>query len=575
MRTKLAVSAAILMAACFSTNASEATARAQQAQAQPDQALRFASTGRTYAVEPNLIAVRHRSHRDADLIQAALPQGATRRQHHLPGWSLIDFNQATQPNAARLDFNASIARNAPDLYTARIARDDLGGPLTVHPEIVVAFSRHLSDNETVNFANQHNLGNAEEHNYAGIPNATRFMTSATNADAVLDIANSLNNHPAVQYAEPIVSFTGQSTSVNITEPAFDLLWAHQNTGQQGGTEDADMDTPEAWAIEAGDPSVITVVIDTGVQLNHPDINVIGGADFTSDPATSGGPFNPYDNHGTAVASCIAAPINGRGTIGSAPNTSVASARTFISVTSGGVWVSSTDWTVQALDWAYSIGARITNNSNAYGFTSALIDDKYQQTADLGMLHFASAGNMNVNLLSYPSSIDAVTAVSALSPDNTLAPFSNRGNKLFISAPGVDILTADRTGSAGYQNGETTTLSGTSFSSPFVAGVAALGLSIAPQASRQAILDRLASTATDIDDPGWDKRTGHGHVNAARFVAAVSCPTDLNDSGVTDIDDLVTILAEFGSGEPDTNLNGLGGELNDLLAVLSAIGQNCR
>ena len=573
MRIKLAVSAAILLAACASTTAKGNTAPAQQVQ--PDQSVRFASTGRTYTVDTNLVAVRHRSHRDADLIQSAVPQGATRRQHHLPGWSLVDFSQAQDPSAARLDFNASIARNAPDIYTARVARDDLGGPLTIHPEIVVAFSRTVSPDEARAFAAAHNLGSAEEHNYAGIPEASRFLTHATDSDAVLAIANAINDHPAVAYAEPIVTFTGQPASLNITEPEFQLLWAHDNTGQQGGTPDADMDTPEAWTVEAGDPSVISVIIDTGVQLNHPDINIIAGADFTSDPATSGGPFNAYDNHGTAVASCIAAPINGRGTIGSAPGTSVASARTFISVTSGGVWVSSTDWTVQALDWAFSIGARITNNSNAYGFTSALIDDKYQQTADLGMIHFAAAGNMNVNLLSYPASINAVTAVAALSPDNTLAPFSNRGNGLFISAPGVDILTADRTGSSGYENGDTATVSGTSFSSPFVAGVAALGFSIAPSASSQAILDRLASTATDVDTPGYDKRTGHGHVNAARFVAAISCPTDLNDSGVTDLDDLVTVLTEFGSGQPDTNLNGLGGELDDLLAVLAAIGQNCR
>src|SRR6185295_173715 len=72
--------------------------------------------------------------------------------------------------------------------------------------------------------------------------------------------------------------------------------------------DFDMNGPEAWDWERGRSTVITVILDIGVQLNHPDLNVYGGNDLTGN-GTGGYPGNSCDNHGTAVASCVSGRFN--------------------------------------------------------------------------------------------------------------------------------------------------------------------------------------------------------------------------------------------------------------------------
>ena len=137
----------------------------------------------------------------------------------------------------------------------------------------------------------------------------------------------------------------------------------------------DMDGPEAWDISTGKASVIVVVIDTGVQQNHPDIYQVTGMDFTSDGPGDGGPGNIHDNHGTPVAGCISATVNNSiGTVGIAPGCRIASARTFITTNSNGSWSRLSSWTVNTLVWAETLGARVTNNSNRYGFSSAAVSD---------------------------------------------------------------------------------------------------------------------------------------------------------------------------------------------------------
>jgi hypothetical protein len=285
-----------------------------------------------------------------------------------------------------------------------------------------------------------------------------------------------------------------------------------------------MNTDQAWDTTIGDPSIIVVVIDTGVDQTHPDINQIGGVDFTSDASVDGSPVNSFDNHGTPVAGCVSATINNNlGTVGSAPGCLSVSARTFISTNSNGNWTSSASWTVDALTGAEVAGARVTNNSNGYGFASSSIQSKYTSTRSGGMVHFASAGNDSGGPITYPATLGSVNAVAALDTDGLRASFSNIGTQMAYAAPGVSVRSTDRQGSPGYSSSNYTYVNGTSFASPYTAGVAALLLSENDQLTAAQVESILATTARDKGVAGWDTSYGWGFINAKAAIDEVTGP----------------------------------------------------
>jgi len=289
------------------------------------------------------------------------------------------------------------------------------------------------------------------------------------------------------------------------DPDFSKSWGLHNTGQE----------------TTGDPSIITVVIDNGVEQDHPDLNQIPDKDFTDDSSTDGGPVNRCDNHGTPVAGIISEVFNNSlGTSGAAPHTVIASARAYRSNLPSnqndpcpGTWFTFIHWTVDALAWAESIGARVTNNSNSFNSDHSSIADKYAETRAAGMLHFASAGNDFGGPVTFPAKLASVNAISALSPNGDLADFSNFGPEITYTGPGLNIWTTDRTGSDGANSADYTWFGGTSAASPGVAGVAALILSWAANLDVDETEGVLAASAMDLGPVGWDEKFGAGLPNA--------------------------------------------------------------
>ena len=389
----------------------------------------------------------------------------------------------------------------------------------VTPEILVAFKAGMPSEKAQALIETEGNGEIVEKDWAHMPGAYKVRSKAKNGIDVLLAANALARMPEVRFAEPDMIFTGRTEWIP-NDPGFTDCWGIHNTGQDGGTVDMDMDGPEAWDLTTGSTSIVAVVLDNGAQQDHPDLHQRSGTDVTSDPG-DGGPFNACDNHGTAVASCISAYINNSlGTVGIAGGCRAASARTFISnVPCDGGWTSSTSWTVDALDWAETIGARVTNNSNGYGWTASAIEDKYASTRANGIVHFASAGNDSVSTIGYPSSLSTVCSIAALDRDGTRAGFSNWGVGLAYSAPGVDIYMCDRTGNDGYTVNDYCTKNGTSFSSPYTAGVAALMLSLDSSLTPGNVEDIIAATCVDLGTAGYDTDFGWGFVNAYDCVLA--------------------------------------------------------
>lgn len=496
----------------------------------------------------------------------------------IPGWVL-----ATTPGFAR---NApGIEALAADLasqqeidFVSPVFVGEDGGPLIVTPQLLVGFRRDVPQARAEALLAAVRAGVVVRRDFGNMKGVYKLRSAARNGLDVLEAANALAALPEVAFAEPDMIFTGHGALIP-DDPGFPDLWGIHNTGQAGGVPDVDMDGPEAWDLTTGDETVIVVVIDTGVQQDHPDIHQIPGTDTTDDPASvgDGGPVNACDNHGTVVAGCASAIMNNAtGTAGIAPGCVVASARTFISnLTCNLSWTTQISWTVESLAWAESIGARVTNNSNFYGFMSSTIEQKYQDTRSAGIVHFASAGNFGSPVPTYPASLPSVNAVAAIDREGALAAFSNHGAGLAFAAPGVDIYTTDRTGSLGLNPGDYASVSGTSYACPYAAGVGALVLSTNACLDAAEVEAIMQVGSTDLGAPGFDTTFGWGLVNAHASLLLTPLSPDFDDSGTIDVNDLVLLLSVFGLPDPTADLND-DGTVNvlDLIQLLLVFGGTC-
>jgi len=395
----------------------------------------------------------------------------------------------------------------PDVeFAAPVFQGNYGCWITLTQEILLQFkAEYLAWEDTILAALAPDL-QVIRKDFAHLPGAYVLRSPSSNGFEVLSAANRLAEDSRIAWAEPNAHFSGHS-ALTPNDPGFPNLWGILNTGQLGGTPDMDMDGDSAWDTHTGDASIKILIIDVGVQQDHSDINQLPGADFTGEGG-GGGPVNGCDQHGTWVAGCVSAIINNsQGTVGIAPGCKSLSARTFISlIPCTGSWTADYLWTVDALDWAEQQGARISNNSNYYGGTSSAMEAKYLSTYNNGMIHFAAAGNFSSSTITYPASIPVVNAIAALARTGSKAGFSNYGNGLDFSAPGQDIYTTAR-------GSDYSTVSGTSFASPYSAGVAALVLSQNPALSPAEVEDIMKCTSKDLGTIGYDLFYGWGMVNA--------------------------------------------------------------
>lgn len=340
----------------------------------------------------------------------------------------------------------------------------------------------------------------------------RFTTDSRNGFEVLEASRVLGGHALVEYAEPDMVLTLRQDLIP-NDPFFSFLWGIRNTGQNGGNPNADMNGDLAWDHTTGDADIKVLILDDGIQQNHPDINQLAGVDFTGN-GTGGGPATECDNHGTTVAGCVSATINNsQGVVGIAPACRVLAGKFSISnppCDGGGTF--SPVALVNTIEWGLNNGAKVSNNSNSLGI-SASVTSKYSTSRTEGMIHFASTGNDGQGSINYPSSLPTVNAVGAITRFGGKASFSNSGDGIDFTAPGQEVTTTDRTGSDGFQNGNVFTTNGTSYASPYAAGVAALVLSVNGSLTPVQVEDILEQTAKDFGPAGYDTSFGFGVPNA--------------------------------------------------------------
>ncbi len=273
----------------------------------------------------------------------------------------------------------------------------------------------------------------------------------------------------------------------------------------------------AWDTAAGD-GIKVAVIDTGVDLDHPDLkeNLLAGKNLLE------GKGLPTDDfgHGTHVAGIIAAVANSKGIVGVAPRAKIIPIRVL------GVDGGNTAGLIQGLAFAVSQGARVINLSLGSAQTSDIEARQMAQAIADKVVVVAAAGNEALagNPLEYPAAIPGVISVAATrQATNDVeprfwehAPFSNYNPFVSVAAPGVDIVSTvprrffNTTSDPGDDGNAYAYASGTSMAAPIVTGVVALMLSagVAPAEIRR----RLQGSAADIGDQGFDDYYGWGLVN---------------------------------------------------------------
>lgn len=261
---------------------------------------------------------------------------------------------------------------------------------------------------------------------------------------------------------------------------------------------------KAWEISSGS-GVRVAVIDTGINNSHPDLkdNIAGCQNFIVSWKTC----EDDNGHGTHVSGIIAAENNNIGVIGVAPNAKIYALKVLDRNGSG--YLSDI---IEALDWSIQNGIQVVNMS--LGTTSNIqsFHDAVSRAYNNGIIQVAAAGNSGPkdNSVNYPAKYPEVIAVSATDQNNQVPSWSSRGPEVGLAAPGSSVYST-------YLKGRYTTMSGTSMSSPHVAGTVALRLYLRPAENFSQISSVLKNNTTALlYDP---LLVGAGLVNAFKVVSA--------------------------------------------------------
>jgi len=336
------------------------------------------------------------------------------------------------------------------------------------------------------------VGGSVVTSYPDGPDLVRLPSGVASSTAIIR----LQTEPWVVYASDDPTLHIQSTP---NDPNYSQEWGLNQANH------VDIDAPEAWNLTLGSHSVIVAVVDTGIDLNNPDFAGKIWTNPGNDTATGypndlhGWNFVSSDNyvqddngHGTHVSALIAAQGNNNyGIIGVAPSVQIMPLK-FLDQNGNG----STDAAVSAIYFAVQHGARVINASWGGVQPDGALSDAINYANAHNVVFVTAAGNdgtSNDVTPSYPASYSLPNELSVASVDQNgnLASFSDYGRgSVNLAAPGVDIVSEVPTSidPSGLES-----LSGTSMSTAYVSGVAALVASVDPGLSAAQIVQRIDST----------------------------------------------------------------------------------
>ncbi|MBC3889172.1 S8 family serine peptidase [Acetobacterium paludosum] len=328
------------------------------------------------------------------------------------------------------------------------------------------------------------------------------VNDAVNVDAMV---TSLEANPNVLVAEKNRYI---QTAELPNDPELSTAWQFERIGA-GATWDQ---------INNADP-VVVAVIDTGLNTAHPDIvgNTVAGYDYVDKTTT----MKDVAGHGTAVSGCIAATANnGIGIAGIAGNANIKIAP----YRAGGTYEGDTNLSIASIcaalyDAANRSDVKVINMSFCTYDPSSALEMAVADAASAGKVLVAASGNqgkignIDAGKDAYPASYAHVISVGATTSTDTIASYSQHNDQVDLCAPGDAVYTTSFTGD--YKS-----VSGTSFSSPVVAGACAVLMAADSSLTSAKVETVLESTALDFGTAGKDDHYGYGLIQLDKALAAL-------------------------------------------------------
>ncbi len=315
-----------------------------------------------------------------------------------------------------------------------------------------------------------------------------------------DLANDFANDSKVVYAEPDVQL--HISVANPSDARFGEQYALQRVNAVAGWTSY----PGVYT-SSGGPTI--AVIDTGIDRNHPDL--VGKIDTANSRCfgllcfLTG--YEDDNGHGSHTAGTAAASTNNAiGVAGVAINS-----RLMILKACNAAGTCNTSDTAGAVNWASSHGAKVISMSFGGGGTTTMqtaVANAYTN----GVTLVAAAGNDGNATLNYPAAYSQVVSVAATDANDARASFSNANADVELAAPGVNVLST-------YSGDGYRTISGTSMSTPHVAGLAALLKGQLTSRTPAQIRARMNACSDDLGAPGRDDGFGNGRINLGRALGS--------------------------------------------------------
>jgi len=403
-------------------------------------------------------------------------------------------------------------------------------PTFVKDEILVKFKKEIS-NETINEINKLHGATIKDRKLIGGFKRLKFSNNAKSTRKLIEEYRTLDE---VEFAEPNYIVKATATP---NDDYFNNLWGLNNLRQAKGASGADIDATDAWDIQTDSSSIISAVIDTGVDYNHEDltqnmwININEIADNGIDDDKNGfvddvygwdfinNDNDPFDDnsHGTHVAGTISAEGNNSIGVSGVCWSGKIMALKFLDANGSG---NNAD-AIKAIDYAIKMGARVLNNSwGGSGFSQALgaAISKANKTGALFIVAAGDNGTNNDAVPNYPSSYNIRNIISVAATDNNdnLASFSNYGVlSVHLASPGVNIYSTNPGNRYGYKNG-------TSMAVPYVSGAVALIMEIFSDETPFEIKSRILNSVDLIQTLEGKVATGE-RVNINNAILGITVP----------------------------------------------------
>lgn len=355
-----------------------------------------------------------------------------------------------------------------------------------------------------------------------IPRIDVFQLQIPKGMTVEEMLYVMRQNPDVEFAEPnYVAYIATTPNDTLFKYQYALHNSGQEIGPPGsppGKAGSDIRATSAWEETKGDEEVLIAVIDTGVDLEHPDLkNKIfsSGRDFANDDDDA----TDDNGHGTFVAGIAAAETNNNeGVAGVAWNCKILPIKAMDEEGSGFY-----SWIIDGIIWAAENGADVINLSLGGDVPAESLETAVRNAFQKNIIIVAAAGNDEASVL-YPAAYDDYClAVAATDFDDNRPEWSNSGPEVDVAAPGVRVVGTVPTWYWGPGSFPYGFWGGTSMSTPHVAGLVALLKSIKPWLKPSDIMNVIRYSADDVNStehPGKDDFIGYGRINMEKALVPI-------------------------------------------------------